>query len=294
MVTSPLVSDSGPVTGAQFTLSATVRNDGNGAATATLLRYYRSADATITASDTQVATHAIAGIAPSGSASESVELTAPATPGAYYYGACVDAVTDETDTTNNCSTSAQVTVRVTVTVPLGDPDLVVTSASSDSGRGAVHAVGNGDERWQWRRRGDDAALLLIGRRDDHDIRHAGGHGGDHGACRYRERLLPDRWEVVMASGDTAAAGSRFIVRVEPGKQRRAASDSSARSLYAPGRSAARSRLARPGTGRHQDGDRHGCGRERRRGRRREIQRLQYFLRRRHRHQEGGRRPGDHG
>ena len=133
MVTSPLVSDSGPVTGAQFTLSATVRNDGNGAATATLLRYYRSADATITASDTQVATHAIAGIAPSGSASESVELTAPATPGAYYYGACVDAVTDETDTTNNCSTSAQVTVRVTVTVPLGDPDLVVTSASSDSG-----------------------------------------------------------------------------------------------------------------------------------------------------------------
>ena len=133
MVTSPLVSDSGPVTGAQFTLSATVRNDGNGAATATLLRYYRSADATITASDTQVATHAIAGIAPSGSASESVELTAPATPGAYYYGACVDAVTDETDTTNNCSTSAQVTVQVTVTVPLGDPDLAVTSASSDSG-----------------------------------------------------------------------------------------------------------------------------------------------------------------
>ena len=63
-----------------------------------------------------------------------------------------------------------------------------------------------------------------------------------------DSLLPDRWEVVMASGDTAAAGSRFIVRVEPGKQRRAASDSSARSLYAPGRSAARSRLARPGSG----------------------------------------------
>ena len=30
--------------------------------------------------------------------------------GAYYYGACVDAVTDESDTTNNCSASVQVDV----------------------------------------------------------------------------------------------------------------------------------------------------------------------------------------
>ena len=56
----------------------------------------------------------------SGTSSESVSLTAPSTPGTHYYGACVDAVTGESDTTNNCSSS----VQVTVTAP-NKPDLVV-------------------------------------------------------------------------------------------------------------------------------------------------------------------------
>ena len=37
-------------------------------------------------------------------------MTAPATAGAYHYGACVDAVADESDTTDNCSSSVAVTV----------------------------------------------------------------------------------------------------------------------------------------------------------------------------------------
>ena len=134
VVGSPSVSDSGPAAGAQFTLSATVRNDGSGAAGATTLRYYRSPDETITTSDAEVGTDAVAGLAGSGSSSQSVDLAAPATPGTYYYGACVDAVTDEPDTSNNCSPSVQVTVQQTVTVQPGDPDLTVTSAAvSDSG-----------------------------------------------------------------------------------------------------------------------------------------------------------------
>ena len=122
-VTAPSVSDSSPAGGAGFTLSATVRNGGDGAAAATGLKYYRSADATITTSDTQVGTDAITALAASGSSSESVELTAPTTPGTYYYGACVDAVTDESNTANNCSSA------VTVTVPKAQPlhpDLEVT------------------------------------------------------------------------------------------------------------------------------------------------------------------------
>ena len=98
-------SDSGPAAGASFTLSATVKNDGEGAAAATALRYYRSPDATIATTDTQVGTDAVAGLAAAGSSSQSVDLTAPDTSGTYYYGACVDAVTDESDTTNNCSSS---------------------------------------------------------------------------------------------------------------------------------------------------------------------------------------------
>ena len=124
-VTAPSVSDSSPAGGAGFTLSATVRNGGDGAAAATGLKYYRSSDATITTSDTQVGTDSITALAASGSSSESVELTAPTTPGTYYYGACVDAVTDESNTANNCSSAVTVTVPVPETKSL-HPDLEVT------------------------------------------------------------------------------------------------------------------------------------------------------------------------
>ena len=110
VVTLPRVSDNAPAAGAQFTLSATVRNDGEGAAAAATLSYYQSTDATITTTDTSVGTAAIAGLAAAGSSSQSVDLTAPSSPGTYYYGACVAPVPDETDTTNNCSDSVPVTV----------------------------------------------------------------------------------------------------------------------------------------------------------------------------------------
>ena len=133
-VAAPSVSNSGPETGASFTLSATVSNAGDGGAAATTLRYYRSTDSTITTSDTAVGTDAVAGLAPSGSSSESVDLTAPASPGPYYYGACVDAVAGESDTTNNCSTSVEVTVLETEQQPQGQPDLAVgTPTVSDNG-----------------------------------------------------------------------------------------------------------------------------------------------------------------
>ena len=125
----PSVSDSAPAAGTDFTLSVAVRNAGGEASEATALRYYRSTDATITTSDTEVGTEAVAELAPSGSGSQSVELTAPPTPGTYYYGACVDAVIDEPDTTNNCSTS----VPVTVPEPRR-PDLLVTLPSVSDDR----------------------------------------------------------------------------------------------------------------------------------------------------------------
>ena len=128
-VGSPSVSDSGPETGASFTLSATVSNAGDGGSPATTLRYYRSTDATITTSDASVGTDAVGALAASGTSAESISLTAPATAGTYYYGACVDTVTDESDTTDNCSAS----VKVDVEAPKY-PDLEVGSPSvSDSG-----------------------------------------------------------------------------------------------------------------------------------------------------------------
>ena len=110
-VGSPTVSNSGPAAGETFTLSATVRNAGDGESAATTLRYYRSTDATITTSDTAQGTDAVGVIAAGAFITGlGIDLSAPSTPGTYYYGACVDAVAGESDTTNNCSGSIAVEV----------------------------------------------------------------------------------------------------------------------------------------------------------------------------------------
>ena len=118
-------------TGASLTLSAILWNAGDGESPATTLRYYRSTDATITTGDTPVGTDAVGALAADDDGDESISLTAPATAGTYYYGACVDAVAGESDTTNNCSESVR--VRVGVEVGPSAPDLVVLGPSvSDS------------------------------------------------------------------------------------------------------------------------------------------------------------------
>ncbi len=94
-------------TGSGFWIGAWVRNLG-GASTATTLRFYRSTDETFTVSDTQIHTVAVAPLAkteprtPPSFYSSLFSVTPPST-GTYYYGACVDAVANESDTTDNCS-----------------------------------------------------------------------------------------------------------------------------------------------------------------------------------------------
>ena len=151
VVSSPSVSNSAPAVGTTFTVSATVRNAGDEASAVTTMRFYRSTDATITTADTQVGTVVVTGLDAAASSSPSatsssqsgrlastedsgtyyyhgeLELDAPSTPGTYYYGACVDAVTDESDTTNNCSES------LTITVDGDPPDLVVLGPGVGSG-----------------------------------------------------------------------------------------------------------------------------------------------------------------
>jgi hypothetical protein len=95
---------------ATFTVRVTVWNHGDKSSAATTLRWYSSTDRTITTSDTQIGTDAVAELAASGNVDKTVELTAPTSPGRYFYGACVDAVTGESDTTNNCL-STPITVR---------------------------------------------------------------------------------------------------------------------------------------------------------------------------------------
>ena len=203
MVTAPSVSDNEPAAGATFTLSVTVRNDGEGDSEATTLRFYRSADATITTSDTEVGTDSVTGLGAAGSSSQSVDLTAPSNPGAYYYGACVDTVTNESDTTNNCSAAVQVTVPEPKY-----PDLVVGLPSvSDSGPAAggdIHPVGDGEKRWRGQLGGYDAALLPVEGCKDYDHRHRSGYSRGGRAIRFgeRERIsganrTGERWDVLL-------------------------------------------------------------------------------------------------
>ena len=132
-VGTPSVSDTSPSAGEEFTMSVTVRNSGDGGSAATTLRYYRSANATISTLDTEVGTDAVEALSASGTSAESNSLTAPSTAGTYYYGACVDSVTGESSTANNCSGSVQVTVS---TEPSG-PDLMVCAVSTFTGLGGT-------------------------------------------------------------------------------------------------------------------------------------------------------------
>ena len=134
IVNTPTFSDSAPTAGARITLNATVRNQGNGAADSTTLRYYQSTDSTISTSDTEVGTDSVFGLSASRTGNESASLTAPSTPGTYYYGACVDAVTGESDTTNNCSTVVTVTVGAAPA-----PDLVVDALTVSNSAPAAGA-----------------------------------------------------------------------------------------------------------------------------------------------------------
>ena len=128
LVVTAMLSDAELDPGESFTLSATVRNRGGAQARATTLRYYRSTDATIARSDEAVGTDSVAALGALAARAESVELTAPSTAGTYYYGACADAVAEETNTGNNCSAAVAVTVRE----PPRQPDLVVTAMLSDA------------------------------------------------------------------------------------------------------------------------------------------------------------------
>ena len=122
VVESPEVSSNTVVPEASFTLSATVRNQGAGRSDSTTLRYYRSADSTISTSDTEVGTDFVSRLTGGASGLESIRLTVPNSPGTYYYGACVEPVSEESDTGNNCSAAVPLTVEA-----VAGPDLVVES-----------------------------------------------------------------------------------------------------------------------------------------------------------------------
>ncbi len=85
------------------------------------MRYYRSEMLTEawlrlrelvddTPDDTEVGTDSVSALGANESSDESITLTAPTSPGTYHYGACVDTVSNEENTANNCSGPVRITV----------------------------------------------------------------------------------------------------------------------------------------------------------------------------------------
>ena len=121
--TTPSVVISGTVS-----LSATVTNSGTAAADPTTLKWYSSLDATIDVGDATIDSVVAINALAAKATQENITLnvTAPATPGTVYYGACVTAISGEATAANNCH-SVEITVTATP-----KPDLTVATPTASS------------------------------------------------------------------------------------------------------------------------------------------------------------------
>jgi len=110
----------------ELVVSARAVNDGVTAAGATTLRFYRSVDDVISASDIEVGSASIPALGYSQSNEQNVTIQSPPTLGSYFYGACVDLVEGEpVDSSNQCSAAVKLDV-------VGqEPDLVVSGMVLD-------------------------------------------------------------------------------------------------------------------------------------------------------------------
>lgn len=109
IVQNMAVDDSEVTTGQMFTASATVNNQGTMAAAATTLRYYWSTDSSISTIDTELGTDAVGALNAGSTSDQSEQLFAPDFAPPYWIGACVDIVSSESNTGNNCSSGVQIT-----------------------------------------------------------------------------------------------------------------------------------------------------------------------------------------
>jgi len=115
-ITNASVSASALTASQAFTLYATVKNQGVIASAATTLRYFRSDDSSITTADTPLGTDSVGALQPEGTSTQNLSTAAPSSVGTWWVGACVDAVSGESQAGNQCSSGVQITVAPPPTV----------------------------------------------------------------------------------------------------------------------------------------------------------------------------------
>ena len=122
IVNLPRVDNDRVQAGSSIRVIFTIENQGDGHSGPTEVTAYLSDDRTITVHDEFVASVNIRDLEPSISLDwVRYNIIVPVAPGTYYYGACVDAVTGESNTHNNCSAGKAIVVTA--------PDLVVEASA---------------------------------------------------------------------------------------------------------------------------------------------------------------------
>ena len=98
--------------GDSVTFTFRIRNQGTVASSATTIRVMRSANPTISPRDTELESYSLSPLGPSQDRPFPVTIAVDehSAPGTIYIGMCVDAVTDESNTRNNCSEGARLMI----------------------------------------------------------------------------------------------------------------------------------------------------------------------------------------
>lgn len=98
--------------GDSVTFTFRIRNQGTVASSATTIRVMRSTNPTISRRDTELESYSLSPLGPSQDRPLPVTITVDehSAPGTIYIGMCVDAVTDESNTRNNCSEGARLMI----------------------------------------------------------------------------------------------------------------------------------------------------------------------------------------
>ena len=104
------VSGKRPAASASFTLTVDVGNIGSAPTRSVRVRYYRSSDPKISIGDKEIGSSDLGGLSSAASATRSITVEAPSSPGIYYYGACMESSARERNAANNCSSGIRVSV----------------------------------------------------------------------------------------------------------------------------------------------------------------------------------------
>ena len=219
-----------------FTVQFTVRNSGGATSAATTMRFYESNDASISTGDIQLGTTPFAALAASASRTVTTDFTVAATAsGTLYLGSCVDPVSGESETGNNCSPSIRVTItsgltRLTnhpardwspawspdgrriafETNRTGDLDVYVMNAD---GSGAARLTGNSadDVDPAWSANGSEIAFSSD--RDGNEEIYVMNADGS-GVTRLTNNSRPDRSPAWSPDGRRIAFGSRTNFNID--------------------------------------------------------------------------------